>query len=109
MLVGQPVEGDQRLVEVVPDDRHGVAQQQHEGGVDDVLAGEAGVEVEVGTGRAQGVDQGDDGVPTRLRVELDVRDREPLAHPGRFDDHHRLEEGPVGEQVSGARVAGPEQ
>ena len=92
------------------DGRHGVAQQQHEGGVDDVLAGQAGVEVEVGMRRAQGLDQRDHGVAARARCPA----RRPVAASrsptqARLDDDHRLEEGPVGEQVAGARVAGPEQ
>ena len=75
------------LADVVADRRHRVAQQQHEGGVDDVLAGEAGVDVEVGMGRAQRLDQGDDGVarrpPRRARrpVPRAARPPRPLRRP----------------------------
>ena len=118
------------------DHADGVAGAQHQGGVDDVLAGEAAVQPRGPVGAdvrecgAQHVDESGGGVAAALRRGRDDGDvlgaDEPLevelGHAGRrdagagqrveprlLDGDHRREEGLVGEQVAGALVARPEE
>ena len=114
--VGQPTD---LLPQLATYGRHGVPQQHHQGGVDDVLAGEAPVHP---AGRvplepvAQDRHQPDHRVARGLRgdhrgVEVGERAVVDAEHvePGLLDVEHRPEERPLRQVVASPGVTGPEQ
>jgi hypothetical protein len=132
--VGQAGEGCRLRAQLVPDAVDGVAQAEHQGGVEDVLARQPSVQPP-GGGRAgpqasaEQPDERDHRVAPGLGARGDVvgvrrgqqpgqggaglRRRDPGLHqrgqPGLLDRDHRRQDSGVREQVAGPIVARPEQ